>query len=75
MKSTMDEFVAVKKRILEDGKTLRKVKVNFQLVAETVDSPSTARIELMDLDFAPVVTGIHDQHLKIEGSSILYSND
>ena len=47
MKSTMDEFVQVKKRIADNDpnsdsheKTLRKVKVNFQLVAETVDSPS-----------------------------------
>ena len=71
----MDEFVNVKKRIEKDEQTLRKVKVNFTLLNDSIESPSRARLELADLDFAPVITSIHDQNLKIEGSSILYAND
>ena len=36
----MDEFVNVKKQIEKDDKTLRKVKINFHMNSESLNSTS-----------------------------------
>lgn len=73
MKETMDEFVKVKKQV--SGPKLRKVNVNFNLTSAITDRPEEAAVKLDDLDFVPVLSRIHIQNLKIEGSNVLYCND
>lgn len=61
MKATMDEFVDIKKKLPKDEKQpLRKVKINFQTVNDAGGSPCNVTNNLLDLDFAPIVTSIHD---------------